>query len=391
MTARRVFAMVIGATGPLALLALLVGNQWVSEAVVRNDVEMRTGLGPLLDWLRFPEWRLTGVGGHINTFGLVATVDFTTMLFLVLVAALVLAGVRPLEPRGGLFGALVLGWWATLVAGGLAGLLRGFLMGPVLDFPSGRARMQMIWQGVEHGLGFGFFYGWLAGVGVLVAFLIIRAPGPAAVRHGGMPMQQQPFPVQHPAAMPYMPPGAAGPAQGEYPPPGPPQSGYPQAGPPQQGYPQGGYAQPGWGNVPVQQRPGAVPPQALPPAAPSAAPAAPAPPVPPSPPAPSAVPGSPGSSAPSTPDPAAGPVPSAEDDAVAVVEPAQPLSAGGAEPEGPAAAADPPQDAPQDAPHDAPQDDAPEGGEAAGKGGPADETMVDPARAGGEPPLAPPQ
>ncbi|MFI6521005.1 hypothetical protein ACIBF1_35995 [Spirillospora sp. NPDC050679] len=236
MTTRRIFGMALGALGPVLLLALLFGNQWVVEAVADSDIDRRGTLGTLLNWLQFPSWRITPTGRR-GSAGYVLALDFTLLLYFAAVAGLVFAAARALDPVRGAIGALVTGWWAVLVAGGLVAIPGGYLTTMTLDYPDA-LRTQVLWNSIAQGLGFGLFYGWLAGLGAVVAFLLTRGgrtvgPMPQGVPQGApsmpppMPHPQQPMarqPVQpqppfgqpaqpghmlppdHPAAMPYVPP-----------------------------------------------------------------------------------------------------------------------------------------------------------------------------------------
>jgi hypothetical protein len=236
-------AIAIGAVGPVVLLALLFGNQWVYKQILESEVTRPDkAIGPLVSWLEFPYWRLT-TQGHFLGFKYVFIQDITVLLFLVFVVALVVFGARVLDPARGAAGALILGWWGTLIAAGIAGLIRGLLTKMLMEdlYPRSMSTT-MIWQSASQGLGFGFAYGWLAGVGALVAFTMTRSRGLGTQQRGG------PMPA-HPSATPYAPP-SANPYGSPY--------GQPPAQPPAQ--PPG---QQGW-----QQGPPQGPPQAPPPGAP---------------------------------------------------------------------------------------------------------------------------
>ncbi|WP_067477598.1 hypothetical protein [Actinomadura hibisca] len=249
MTTRRIFGTVLGALGPVVLLALLFGNQWVAEALIKSDIDRQGAVGTLLRWLQYPSWLVTP-RGYRDSFGYVLGTDFVLLLFFAVVGALVFVAARALDPVRGAVGALVAGWWAVMVAAGLAAVPRVYLMGATLDL-SGGLREQLMWNTILQGLGFGLAYGWLAGLGAVVAFLLTRGnravpplpqgarqggpslPPPMPQPHAGRPVQQsgqqpvqpqQPFgppaqqgnvlPPDHPAAMPYVPPK---PAQAEPP------------------------------------------------------------------------------------------------------------------------------------------------------------------------------
>ncbi|MGI5164322.1 hypothetical protein ACQEU3_08215 [Spirillospora sp. CA-253888] len=239
MTTRRIFGMVLGALGPVLLLALLFGNQWVVEAIADSDIDRRGTLGTLLNWLQFPSWRITPMGRR-GSAGYVLALDFTLLLYFAAVAGLVFAAARALDPVRGAFGALVTGWWAVLVAGGLVAVPSGYLTTMTLDYPDA-LRTQLLWNTIAQGLGFGLVYGWLAGLGAVVAFLLTRGgrtvgpmpqgvpqgtpPLPPPMPHPQQPVAQQPvqqrppfgqptqagqmLPPDHPAAMPYVPPKPA--------------------------------------------------------------------------------------------------------------------------------------------------------------------------------------
>ncbi|TDD58745.1 hypothetical protein E1298_46960, partial [Actinomadura rubrisoli] len=264
MTTRRMFVTAIGAVIPVIVLALLFDNQWVVDAINDSDFEYDEGLGTLVGWLEFPSWRVSGVSGSSRTeWDYVLALDFSTLLFLVLLALLVLAAVRSIDPRRGHFGAVVVGWWATVLAGGLTGIVRGFLAKWTLDIPDGSLD-EAIWRSVSGGAGFGLAYGWLAGLGALAGFFTGRPreyapqqamqgayPPPGAYPHPGaslppggpmpsgpqmMPQQAhggQGLPPQHPAAVPYVPPPGAPQQQPAWGAPGP-QQPYPGMPVPQQ-------------------------------------------------------------------------------------------------------------------------------------------------------------
>ncbi|QXJ21020.1 hypothetical protein AGRA3207_001826 [Actinomadura graeca] len=392
MTTRRMFVMAGGALAPVLLLTLLFNNQWVIDAIRKSDFEYDEGIGPLVSWFQFPQWRLTGGGVHAPGKFIFA-VDFGTLLFFVLLALLALAASRPVEPRRGLFGAVVAGWWATVVAGGLSGIVLGVLIDWSLDLPGGAETGRTIWNTMSHGASFGLAYGWLPGIGALVGFLLTRpadhvqqpvpgpvlppggpvpygAPGhsgahllpgaqppqpqmqPGRMHQGqmqsgahmqpgqmqpGMPMAPSPhagqgLPPQHPAAVPYVPP--PGPQQPQW-------AGAPL--PPQA---------PQYPGAPVPPQPGpGAPQQQFQPSAPPPAAQAPSPPVP-------------------------TPAPPADDDAA---EPAEaPRQDEPAEPAEPAEAADRPRTEAETA-ADGTEDDAP-GGEAGAGHGPDDDRPLAPPR-----------
>ncbi|MFC6930391.1 hypothetical protein ACFQHO_08645 [Actinomadura yumaensis] len=358
------FATAIGAVVPLALISLLFGNQWVTDAILKSDFEYDKGVGRLVAWLQFPSWRLTTGERHLdNGFAYVVAIDFSLVLFFAVAAALVLAGARSLDPARNLFGAVIVGWWATFVAGGLAGLVDGVLMNWTLDYPD-RTMAMMVWNGVSQGVGFGLVYGWLAGLGALVGFLVARGRTPMGAVPPGQ--QQPPYQArmpqalspQHPAAVPYVPPG--------------------QQGQPGQPYQQG-QPQPGWGAAPVPQMPaqpqGQPQPVAYPP--PQPAPAAPAPPPPaPAPESPAAPAEDERSEQDAEPAPQDAEKPAPQDAEKPGDEPAEPAGA---------AAERPAEDGPEPSPE--PEDSADSGGRVDA----ANVTMVDRGKdEGGHKPLAPP-
>ncbi|XRQ12497.1 hypothetical protein ACN3XK_16865 [Actinomadura welshii] len=278
MTMRRMMVMAGGAMAPIALLALLFNNQWLVEAV-QDEIDPSSGFGRLVVTFQFPNWRLTTEGSWEVWFA----VNFQLLLFLGLLALLVFAAARTVEPGRGPLGALVTGWWASCVAGGVAGLIGGALLVWALNAPSGGPfRSQTIWSQIASGTTYGFLFGWIAGLGALAGFLFTRPRGQAAQQpygqqpYGGAPYAQQPYPQQQGAQMP----------QPGVPQPGMPQQPHPSAVPyvPPQGQPQQQpqqqAQQPQWG-AGVPQQPGApqqfgappVPPQ--PPAQPGQAPAQP--------------------------------------------------------------------------------------------------------------------
>ncbi|WP_026416179.1 hypothetical protein [Actinomadura oligospora] len=239
MTVRRMLVVAVGALVPTVLYVLGVANQWVADAIAKHDVNTSRGLGPLLLIAQAPAWRLTAPGGGLrgSAGDLVFAQDISTFLFLLVLAGLVFAGARALSPERGLFAALVLGWWATLVAAGLTGLLRGLLYSDTLyrgNVLSGSLRNEMadyaIWQQASLGAQFGLWFGWVAGLGAVLAVAILRAgrtrptpvtaPGPAAPQRppvAGYPQAPSP-------AVQYAPPGYPQWAP-NVPPPGPPAPG----------------------------------------------------------------------------------------------------------------------------------------------------------------------
>lgn len=319
MTMRRMLAMTGGAVVPLALLALLFGNQWVVDEINKSDFRYDEGLGPVVTWLLALSWRITPMGG-LGAKQVVAE-DFSLIVFFGVLVGLVLAGARLADPERGPFGALIIGWWAAVVAGGVSGIVAAPLTRWAYEFSDG-SFARTFGSTVGQGASFGFAFGWLAGLGALGGFFLARtresgprpqqpyAPARPYMAPQGMPMQQQPYPQQmppHPSAVPYVPP---------------------------QGQPQ----QPAWGAAPVPQ----PPPQGQPPQPGRFG-------VPPVPPQPSAPPQE--QEAPEAPEaPEALEEPSGAPDAPGEENPE------GA-PEQPSESKETPEDGPKDAPEDAPEDD----------------------------------
>jgi hypothetical protein len=248
---------------PIALLALLFNNQWVVDAI-RDDLDHGSGIGPLVAAFQFPQWRLTA--GQSN-WSYVFALDFALLLFLVLLALLVFAGARAIDPRGGVLGALITGWWATAVAGGVAGVIGGALVAWALDMP-GQIMSRSIWITIGNGASFGVLFGWIAGLGALAGFLVTRPRAAAQQPYGAQQQygaqQPQPYAGQPYGGQPYAQPqpGAQVPQQGM-----PQQPVHPSAVPyvPPQGQPQ---QQPQWGAPAVPQQPGAPQQFGAPPAPP---------------------------------------------------------------------------------------------------------------------------
>ncbi|MFA1542790.1 hypothetical protein [Actinomadura monticuli] len=261
MTMRRMLVMAGGAVVPLALISILLGNQWVVDAINDTGLHWDEGIAPPLYWLLFPAWRLSP--GHL-AWKYVVVLDIGVVLFFVLLILLAVAGARAVDPQRGAIGAVVTGWWATVVAGGIAGFVLGVMMRWALDITSDSG--PLIFNAAARGASFGFAYGWLAGLGMLLGYILGRPrgaaaqPGPYAQRPGmpvqqpayGQPMPQQPMPqqpmqpMQQPA--PYVP-------QPQQPWGGMPQQPVPQQYPQQQAAPQQfGAAQPA-PQPPVPQQP----------------------------------------------------------------------------------------------------------------------------------------
>ncbi|MBA9004111.1 hypothetical protein [Thermomonospora cellulosilytica] len=241
MAVRRVLAMLLAGVGTTALMALVFGNQWFGDLANGDGTASEDSLvRDLARWLHFPAW-VVGRGPVLDQVG----IDVSLLVLLGLLAVLILAGARSLEPRRGAFGALVLGWWAALVAAAITGLVRGTLLVVVGDFPSSLMRNVML-NHMAQGLFWGMVYGWLPALACLVAFLATRdarnpssappwaSPAPAA---GGS------LPPNHPAAKPYAPPPGQPAPQGWAPPPPSPGAG-PTGGLPVPQLPPAGYAPP---------------------------------------------------------------------------------------------------------------------------------------------------
>ncbi|MEU8303605.1 hypothetical protein AB0C84_08575 [Actinomadura sp. NPDC048955] len=266
MTMRRMLAMTGGAVAPMALLALLFGNQWVVDEINKSHIRYDEGIGPVVTWLLTLSWRITPMGSLGAKQVLLD--DFSLLVFFGVLVALVLAGARLADPERGPFGALIIGWWAAVVAGGVSGIVAAPLTRWAFEFQE-TSFSATFNATVGQGASFGFAFGWLAGLGALAGFFLARtresgprprqpyAPAQPYLPQQGMPVQRQPYPQQmppHPSAVPYVPP---------------------------QGQPQ----QPAWGAAPVPQpqQPGQfgvppVPPQPSAPPQEQAAPEAPEPP-----------------------------------------------------------------------------------------------------------------
>ncbi|WP_242893683.1 hypothetical protein [Actinomadura litoris] len=225
MTTRRMFVMAGGALAPVLLLALLFDNQWVVDATRESDFDFQKGIGPLVSWSQYPQWRLTGGEQHFPAKFILA-LDFSLLVFLALLALFALAAVRTVDPRRGAFGVVIAGWWATVAAGGLSGFVAGPLLHWSLDL-SGQSMSRALWSLVGDGASFGLMFGWLAGLGALAAFMVTRTPEERLARQ-----------MAH--AAPHL--GGPLPPAGALPPGGP--------------IPQGGHMQPGAPMQPGQMYPG---------------------------------------------------------------------------------------------------------------------------------------
>ncbi|MGH3391400.1 MAG: hypothetical protein ACRDOO_21235 [Actinomadura sp.] len=202
MTAQRVRTLVLSGLAPVVLIGLLAGNQWAVLFAARHGLDGREirlngngmeNLGRLVAWLQFPSWRVSGPTSFV------VIQDVSLLLLFAAVALLILLGARAVDPHRGAMGALVLGWWATVVAGGLVGLIRGLLTVTFVNIPE-PAAWTFIWGGLESGAVFGMVYGWLTGLAMLLAFLATRRKEGAAAPGSYGPG------VQGPAATPPPPP-----------------------------------------------------------------------------------------------------------------------------------------------------------------------------------------
>ncbi|MBO2462023.1 hypothetical protein [Actinomadura violacea] len=235
MTMRRMFMMSGGSLVPLAVLAVLVGNQWVVDAIIKSDFRLDKGIGPLVARLLFLSWRFTPP--HGLSWRYAVTLDFTTLLALVGTALLVAAGARSVDAARGPVGALITGWWAVIAAGGVAGFVFGLLQNWALGFHA-TSMSTNIFNGIDKGASAGLLYGWLAGAGALAGYLIGRPRGQAAPQQYGQYAPQQPFGAAQP------------PYAGQQP------YASQQAGPPQQPYGQQGYAPQPYAQQPYGMQPG---------------------------------------------------------------------------------------------------------------------------------------
>src|SRR3954454_12223677 len=122
MTRTRVTGPVIGGAGTILVIAVLLGNPWVVDAIARREGFANAKLGPLVQYLTFPSWRVS----PLRAASIVPN-DLSTLVLLAAAAGLIAVAVRPLDPRRAGFAAVIAGWWAIIPAGALAGLLRGLL------------------------------------------------------------------------------------------------------------------------------------------------------------------------------------------------------------------------------------------------------------------------
>ncbi|MFD0902779.1 hypothetical protein [Actinomadura sediminis] len=271
MTMRRMVMTAGGAVLPVALIALVFGNQWAVDAV-RGEAR-DGGLWQLVHWLQTPQWHL--YPESFFNWGYVISVDIGLILFFALIAGLTAVGVRAVDPNRGMLGAAVTGWWACVVAGGVSGLVTGTLVKLSLD--DGPSFDGIVWGSIAGGAAFGLVYGWLAGLGALAGFHLTRDRGTGGGRQAQQQFGQQPYQQQFGQQQPYQQqpyqqqfgqqqfgqgphqpqPGAPMQPTPGQPVPGQPVPGQPYA-PPQHPAnvpyvpPQGGPQQPAWGAAPQQ-------------------------------------------------------------------------------------------------------------------------------------------
>ncbi|MCW2915749.1 MAG: hypothetical protein JWN52_3817 [Actinomycetia bacterium] len=198
--------MIVSALGVVGLIALVFGNQWLYQSLYENNVfSYRSGPGRLISWLSFPQWRITPVRA-----GYLVPADLSLIALLAALGLFILVAARSLEPRQGAVGAFVVGWWATMAAAGVAGLVRAVLQITLNDYP-GFEVWDLTFSAILAGAGFGLFFGWLPGLATVIAFLVTRPKGFAAEaqgvpgafgpgRIGTGPMPQPAAPVRPPYA-----------------------------------------------------------------------------------------------------------------------------------------------------------------------------------------------
>jgi hypothetical protein len=256
MTAQRVRTLVLSGLAPVVLIALLLGNQWAVLFAARHDLVGRQirldgggleNLGRLVAWLQFPSWRVTGPTSFV------VVQDVSLLLLFAAVALLILAGARAVDPHRGATSALVLGWWATVVAAAVAGLIRGLLTVTFVNIPR-LAAWNFIWDGLQSGALFGLVYGWLTGLAMVLGFLATRskeegaaAPGSYGPGVQGPAAPPPPLPQRVPQTS-YAPQPLGG---GQWPPPPQQQPSWP-AQPGAAGYP----PPPAYGSPPPDSDPG---------------------------------------------------------------------------------------------------------------------------------------
>ncbi|RFS83167.1 hypothetical protein D0T12_23705 [Actinomadura spongiicola] len=251
MTMRRMLMMAGGAVLPVAVLTLLLNNQWVVDAIRESDFQFDEGIGPLVLWSHSLAWRFNPQPGVDWSTVLIA--DFTVVLFFVLLALFVVGAGRTIDQNRGPLGALIVGWWAAILAGGATGLVYGVLAHWTDDFlPT--TLSQAVFTGLARGAAAGLAFGWLPGLGAVGGFVFGR-PRAATTQqpYGGQqyPRQQAYAPQQHGMQMQPHPMQQMPPQQHMQQPPMQP---HPSAVPyvPPQGQPQ----QQPWGAAPAQQPPG---------------------------------------------------------------------------------------------------------------------------------------
>src|SRR4051794_33464827 len=151
------------------LQALVLGNQWVVKWMFDHDFLEKSGIGSYVRGLMiFPHWRLTPTGG----VKYMAVIDFTLLVLLVVLAALSTLGLMTLDPARSAPGALICGWWATLIAAAFTGFFSQVLAKLFLDVPP------YFRLAASSGLEYGFAVGWVVGLAVMAGYVFTR-PKPA--------------------------------------------------------------------------------------------------------------------------------------------------------------------------------------------------------------------
>ena len=127
------------------LQALVLGNQWVVKWMFDHEVLGKSGAGYYLRGLIvFPHWRLTPTGG----FKYMAVTDFTLLVLLVALAAFSALGLMTLDATRSAPGALICGWWATLITAAFTGFFSQVLAKLFLDVPPLLQARDIEWAGV---------------------------------------------------------------------------------------------------------------------------------------------------------------------------------------------------------------------------------------------------
>ena len=184
MPRTRVVGSVLGGVAAIVVLTLAFGNPWFVDVTVRHEYYANHKIGPLVGALIFPGWRVSPV-----TVRALAPEDPSTLVLYGLVAALIAAAVRSLGPARRGFAVVVAGWWATVVAAAVAGLLRGLLLAAFEGNVPSEIIWQVTWDDLGGGLRFGLFFGWLAGLAVLIAARRTAA-APAGARRRSVPAER---------------------------------------------------------------------------------------------------------------------------------------------------------------------------------------------------------